>query len=105
MEVMMSPDASDTTLPEPGLDTRLAQIEASLKAAKLWLEANGAEVMGEKMMTRDLWDIAYNQLQDQCMEETRKTVARLEAERKVILSEQSAFKAWCEERYGSGGDE
>ena len=102
---MMSPDESEELRPQPGLDTRLEQIEQAIGAAKAWIEESEKEIMTEQMMGRDYWDTVYSELQEKAMDETRKSISRLEAEREAILAEQAEFRAWSKKTYGSGDDE
>ena len=106
-EVMRSPEEkSEGPEAEPGLDCRLAQIEGAIAAAKKWIEENEAEIQVERLMSSgDAWEARYNRVQEFAMEETRKSIERLEAERDAIVAEDEEFKAWCKQRYGKKDSE
>lgn len=106
-EVMRSPEEkSEGSEVKPGLDCRLAQIEDGIAAAKKWIEENEAELLVERLMSSgDAWEAGYNRVQEFAMDETRKSIERLEAERDAIVARKAEFDEWCDERYGKKDSE
>ena len=106
-EVMRSPERkSQGPEAEPGLNCRYEQIENAIAAAKKWIEENKAEILGERLMSSgDVWEAKYNRVQEFAMDETRKSIERLEAERDAIVAKKEEFNAWCKERYGKKDSE